>query len=131
MEENLRGEGGTEALRVTFDTGVKLEFHGAKVTSDAGLLAYRERDDARGLFAPADNLGNFLRRLALPRPMTRWTMTTLREKPITIGARVVEHARYVVFPMAAVAVSRSWFATIRERIRRLPGTAAGGWVPSG
>jgi hypothetical protein len=71
------------------------------------------------LFALAYNLGNFLRRLALPRSVKHWSLTTLREKLIKIGAKVVTHARYVVFQMAEVAIPRHLFALILQRIRRL------------
>jgi len=71
------------------------------------------------LFALAYNLGNFLRRLALPRSVKHWSLTTLREKLIKIGAKVVTHSRYVIFQMAEVAVPKRLFRAILERIRRL------------
>ncbi len=71
------------------------------------------------LFALAYNLGNFLRRLALPRSVKHWSLTTLREKLIKIGAKVVAHSRYLIFQMAEVAAGKRLFRAILERIRRL------------
>ena len=45
------GEARKDALRLDFDRRMKLEFHGTKVTSDAGLLTYRELEEALGLIA--------------------------------------------------------------------------------
>jgi hypothetical protein len=48
----------------------------------------------------------------LPRSIRSWTLTTLREKLVKIGAKVVSHARYIVFQLAKVAVPRQLFAAI-------------------
>jgi hypothetical protein len=71
------------------------------------------------LFALAYNLGNFLRRLAVPKPVRHWSLTTLREKLIKIGAKVTRHSKYVFFQLAEVAVTRNLFAGILDRIARL------------
>ena len=47
--------------------------------------------------ALAYNLGNFLRTLATPEPIKDWSLTSLKEKLIKIGAKVVSHGRYVIF----------------------------------
>jgi hypothetical protein len=81
------------------------------------------------LFALAYNLGNFLRRLALPKSVRQWSLTTLKEKLVKIGATVTRHAKYVTFQLAEVAVPRQLFASILERIGRLKSSPA--LCPSG
>jgi len=80
---------------------------------------FRDNQTRLQLFALAYNLGNFLRRLALPRDVKHWSLTTLREKLIKIGAKVTRHAKYVTFQLAEVAVTRNLFAAILARIARL------------
>jgi hypothetical protein len=78
------------------------------------------------LFILAYNLGNFLRQLALLRPVRTWTLTTLREKLIKIGAKVVSHAKGVTFQMAEVAVPRALLAAILGWIGRLSAAPSSG-----
>jgi hypothetical protein len=49
---------------------------------------------------------NFMRTLAMPKTAQPWSLTSLREKLIKIGAKVVSHGRYVTFQMAEVGAPR-------------------------
>ncbi len=71
------------------------------------------------LHALTYNLGNFLRALATPEPMKDWSLTSLKEKLIKIGAKVVSHRRYVAFRMAEAAISGNLFADILGMIAEL------------
>jgi Transposase DDE domain group 1 len=68
------------------------------------------------LHALAYNLANFFRTLVLPDEVERWSLSTLRERVVKIGAKVVTHARYTVFQMAEVAVPRALFGRILAMI---------------
>ena len=81
--------------------------------------AFRANAVRLQLFALAYNPANFLRSLVLPTGVAQWSLTTLREKLVKIGARIVRHGRYVVFQLAEVAVPRALFAEILRRIDRL------------
>lgn len=82
-------------------------------------------DDLDSAFR-AYNLVNFLRQLALPRSARKWNLTSLREKLIKIGAKVVAHVKYLTFQPAEVAVPRKLFAAILNRIERLRLACAAG-----
>jgi len=71
------------------------------------------------LFILAYNLGNFLRRLGLPRSIKDWSLRSLQVKLIKMGGRMVRHARRIIFQLAEVAVPKELFAAILERINRL------------
>ncbi len=97
------GESKVGVLRLDLDRRLKLEFHGSKVTSDAGLLPYRELDDPVGLTEIAGDV--------------------LTDTPRGKNGR---HRRYVTVQLAEVAVSRDLFRKILSLIddlRRRPAPA--------
>lgn len=72
----------------------------------------------------AYNLANFLRTLATPEGIETWSLTSLRERLIKTGARLVRHARYAVFQLAEAALPRRVFAGILDLINGLRGPPA-------
>jgi Transposase DDE domain group 1 len=135
------GEGDRGALRLDFDRRLLLQISRLRDHVRCGLLAYSELDDALNLsetgadtladartgknvrhllcgHALAYNLGNFMRTLAMPKAVEPWSLTSLRDKLIKIGAMVVSPGRYVTFQMAEIAVSRQMFADILRLIAR-------------
>src|SRR5215218_9685854 len=68
------------------------------------------------LHALAYNLANFFRTLVLPDEVERWSLATLREKVVKIGAKVISHARYTVFQMAEVAAPGALFRRMLDLI---------------
>ena len=56
------------------------------------------------------------RKLALPKEVKHWSLTTMREKLVKIGAKVVHHGRCITFQMAEVAIPRTLFVEILRLI---------------
>ena len=104
--------------RGTAEQWIKEGKHAVKWTR-LSCTSFRANAVRLQLHALAYNLANFLRTLALPGEVARWSLTSLREKVVKIGAKVVAHGRYLVFQMAEVAVPRALFQGILTRIAGL------------
>jgi len=88
---------------------------------------FRNNEVRLQLHALVHSLANFTRTLALPKEVEYWSLTTIREKLVKIGAKVVAHGRHVTFQTAEVALPRDLFRSILRLIDRLrrPSLAAG------
>jgi hypothetical protein len=71
------------------------------------------------LFIMACNLGNFRRRLGLPKSVEDWSLRSFQVKLIKTGCRTVYRARRIAFQLAQVAMPRDLFAAILERVTQL------------
>jgi hypothetical protein len=74
------------------------------------------------LFILAYNLGNFVRKMALPESVNRWSLKRVRTKLIKIGGRLVlqpKDARRLMFQLAEVTMTRDVFSGVLERISKL------------
>ena len=71
------------------------------------------------LFVLAYNLGNFLRRLCLPKAVMHWSLRSVQVKLIKMGGRLVRHARRLIFQLSEASVPRRLFQGVLDRIGQL------------
>ena len=71
----------------------------------------------------AYNLGNLWRRLALPREIGNWSLTSLQQRLVKTGGRLIKHARYYWLLLAESQLTRRLFGGMLQRIMTLPAPA--------
>jgi Transposase DDE domain group 1 len=113
---NSRSPKGTQFTIPINRSGASKEGKGAIKWTRLSCRSFAANAVRLQLHALAYNLGNFLRTLATPEPIKDWSLTSLKEKLIKIGAKVVRHGR---FQMAEVAIPKNLFADILRMIAEL------------
>ena len=68
----------------------------------------------------AYNLGNLWRRLVLPRKIEKWSVTSLQQRLVKTGGRLIKHARYYSLLLAESHLTRRLFGAMVRRIAALP-----------
>jgi hypothetical protein len=71
----------------------------------------------------AYNLGNLWRRLALPKRVATWSLTSLQQRLVKTGGRLIKHARYYWLLLAESHLTRRLFAGMLAKIATLPSPA--------
>ena len=91
----------------------------ALILDSAVVPSVRGQPGASVSVYSAYNLGNFLRRLCLPKTVKHWSLRSVQVKLIKMGGRVVRHARRLIFQLSEVSVPRRLFEGVLDRIGRL------------
>jgi hypothetical protein len=71
----------------------------------------------------AYSLGNLWRRLALPAPIGKWSLTSLQQRLVKTGGRLIQHARYYWLLLADSYLTRRLFGNTPQKIAALPSPA--------
>jgi hypothetical protein len=86
------------------------------------LLSWRFRSNEVRLWLSvmAYNLGNLWRRLVLPKRIDNWSLTSLQQRLVKTGGRLIKHARYYWLLLAESHLTRRLFRAMVRRIAALP-----------
>jgi len=81
---------------------------------------FRSNEVRLWLSVIAYNLGNLWRRLVLPKRIDKWSLTSLQQRLVKTGGRLVKHARYYWLLLAESHLTRRLFGAMLRRIELLP-----------
>ncbi len=84
---------------------------------------FRSNEVRLWLSVLAYNLGNLWPRLALPKKIENWSLTSLQQRLVKTGGRLVMHARYCWLLLAESHLTRRLFGSMVRRVDALPVTA--------
>ena len=95
---------------------------GKQVVKMTRLSCHRFRSNEVRLWLSviAYNLGNLWRRLVLPQRIEKWSLTSLQQRLVKTGGRLVKHARYYWLLLAESHLTRRLFGSMMRRIAALP-----------
>jgi len=108
--------------RGTAEQWIKEGKQAAKMTR-LSCHRFRSNEVRLWLSVIAYNLGNLWRRLALPKRIDKWSLTSLQQRLVKTGGRLVKHARYYWLLLAESHLTRRLFASMVRRIELLPSPA--------
>jgi hypothetical protein len=109
-------------LRGTAEQWIKEGKQAVKMTR-LSCHRFRSNEVRLGLSVIAYNLGNPWRRLALPLRVGNWSLTSLQQRLVKTGGRLVTHARYYWLLLAESHLTRRLFGAMVRRIEALSGPA--------
>ena len=107
----------------------KVEFHAGELFPRVGFIVtnlelschrFRGNEVRLWLSVIAYNLGNLWRRLALPKKIGSWSLTSLQQRLVKTGGRLVKHARYYWLLLAEGHLTRQRFGSMLRMIAALP-----------
>src|SRR5664279_928059 len=81
---------------------------------------FRSNEVRLWLSVIAYNLGNLWRRLVLPKGIEKWSLTSLQQRLVKTGGRLIKHARYYWLLLSLIHITRRLFASMLRRILALP-----------
>ena len=130
-EGGVERDSGSRLVRNTLKTAeVKIELVRVDVAADRARvdkvgpelrsLVFRANEVRLQLSVLAYNLGNLWRRLVLPKRIERWSLTSLQQRLVKTGGRLVKHARYYWLLLAESHLTRRLFGAMLQRIWALP-----------